>query len=791
MPNPIKKALKNKPNITVPYSEGSDVLGFYDSWINSTEYKSRLNKNKYKNPDKVIDDRLKNLNRLNINIGNVRSEARPGTGHIDINIEDAKKYGKDTVKSHEISHLIGASPSGIYNTSFNKKEEDRFRDLNINPSSDIHDRLPFEMKGDLDSNRFNMFKGGIYDVREGQPFTKDHLEKSRETLKDDIPFNRLIDQVGDDNYIELMNTIASNKSKSLSVAKYGGMVKVKNRYNIPQYGLGAFLKSAEGSYGAISTVGAGIAGLSTAGEPNGFKSFIGGAGSGAALGSQLGSIVPGIGTVIGAVGGGIIGGVLGLSKGKKDKRELEKQKLLEEKRLEENEDRAEMQRSKGVLNNYPTQGVQGVNIFGKTYAKGGTVKSKKLSIPNYALGGSPDYLAEGDEVIEYDQSNPPMTYGNGEVNQLSSSLGSINGESHNGENGGVAMSGGEKIYSDRLKPSKELKEYLKSEKIKSNGSYADIIERVGKKEGKNEKALFSEDRFEKIRAEKMNEKYSLAKELIFADQEANKPIDKEEIVDFTNTQEEFSYGGELPKKGFGAEFTKGLNKAYVSGANKVSNSFNNVSQSLPSEGMGKFGSILGSVGGFLNKNMDMIASGANYALNNRAIEQMPLTQETRMFNPAYLDTTREDGYQQDRIQSQTRQGLRASTAGSSQTRNAVIGDLVSRATNSSNQVSDAENKRLTQVKNYNISTANNAGMYNTQLANQTYGDYQSNRMLQLSEKVKNRNNLTQSILGNLQVRKMNEMDQERLRLIAERDKERGIIGRSETYTNFLDSYLNK
>jgi hypothetical protein len=75
---------------------------------------------------------------------------------------------------------------------------------------------------------------------------------------------------------------------------------------------------------------------------------------------------------------------------------------------------------------------------------------KERKSPQLAYGGNPypmDYEAEGNEVIQHNSETPMM--GNGSLNRLNSNTSTINGPSHNA--GGVDMSGGDRIYSDKIK----------------------------------------------------------------------------------------------------------------------------------------------------------------------------------------------------------------------------------------------------------------------------------------------------------------------------------------------------
>ncbi len=90
---------------------------------------------------------------------------------------------------------------------------------------------------------------------------------------------------------------------------------------------------------------------------------------------------------------------------------------------------------RGIASTALTMGMSD-NFFGKFgYAYGGNV---------YDQGG-PVYEAEGGEVID---GGNPNTLNGGRISPNSSTSGKIIGNSHS--NGGVKMTGGEKIYSDRL-----------------------------------------------------------------------------------------------------------------------------------------------------------------------------------------------------------------------------------------------------------------------------------------------------------------------------------------------------
>ena len=170
------------------------------------------------------------------------------------------------------------------------------------------------------------------------------------------------------------------------------------------------------------------------GKRSGVGSFLSGAGAGASAGAMLGPI--------GAVAGGVIGGVTSLFTQRKQKKDMAEQKRqAEELRLT-----AELDVRKGKqleMNN--KFNVNGMDVPG-FYALGGKVKA--------------DYLAEGGETIQHDPFDLPATY-NGALDRLSSDTSEIKGPSHESKSRGVAMSGGERIFSDRMPVSKQAVKYFK------------------------------------------------------------------------------------------------------------------------------------------------------------------------------------------------------------------------------------------------------------------------------------------------------------------------------------------
>ena len=79
-------------------------------------------------------------------------------------------------------------------------------------------------------------------------------------------------------------------------------------------------------------------------------------------------------------------------------------------------------------------------------------KGYKQVTQERAYGGSaiPDYIAEGGEVVDFNQGNVPQAGNFGKLSRLSSNMTKINGDSHDAPSGGVEMAGGERVYTDRI-----------------------------------------------------------------------------------------------------------------------------------------------------------------------------------------------------------------------------------------------------------------------------------------------------------------------------------------------------
>ena len=156
---------------------------------------------------------------------------------------------------------------------------------------------------------------------------------------------------------------------------------------------------------------------------------------------------------------------------------------------------------------------------------------------SFQFGGSPQqpqYEAEGGEVVD---GGIPTAFNGGSISPNSSDSAKINGNSH--EQGGVALKGGERVFSDTLKPSTAL-----SKEIGYTGTtYAKIADKITKKIGKLEEASKSNDRFAKESAKRMIPTLQAKLDKVFENQEVTKQAAL--VKDYNKLQ--MKYGGKLPK----------------------------------------------------------------------------------------------------------------------------------------------------------------------------------------------------------------------------------------------------
>lgn len=144
---------------------------------------------------------------------------------------------------------------------------------------------------------------------------------------------------------------------------------------------------------------------------------------------QLGGLGMSVGGPIGAGIGGLVGGVMGLLQSRAQKNQMEKEKQFESDAVRKQQTFLNRSADRQIMSNFPTHGINQ-----SYFAKGG--------VP------TPQYEAEDEEVIQFNPGETPKVHDTGYLQQHSSTTATIKGKSH--EQGGEDMSGGERIFSDKV-----------------------------------------------------------------------------------------------------------------------------------------------------------------------------------------------------------------------------------------------------------------------------------------------------------------------------------------------------
>lgn len=155
----------------------------------------------------------------------------------------------------------------------------------------------------------------------------------------------------------------------------------------------------------------------------------------------------------------------------------------------------------------------------------------------YPYGGklaNPEYEVEGNEVV---QGQDTQLEGQ---EDLASDMTKAVGPTH--AEGGVEGQGGERVFSDRLKPSEMLTSYLSANRIsvKPNYTYATITEKLGKMKGKFEEKLDSHNPTNYRTGKVMTERIDGLIDAAFQDQELSK--EQESVAS------KYPYGGKVDRK---------------------------------------------------------------------------------------------------------------------------------------------------------------------------------------------------------------------------------------------------
>lgn len=297
---------------------------------------------------------------------------------------------------------------------------------------------------------------------------------------------------------------------------------MKKKHNKPKYAMGADIA------GSAANIAAPIINKYTTktvkdayGQQYETQDVWGGIGEGAAKGAAMGSMFGPIGMGVGAGIGGAIGGIT-----TKLENDETKKKIAEanKKFTALNVDNAKSNQELVEAQGFKSEGQQYATMF----KKGGVIPKYK----NGAVINNPEYEVEGNEVV---QGQAKLE---GE-NQLSSDMVKAVGPSH--ENGGVMGKGGDRVFSDRLKPSKDFTETLKTFKVNipTKFTYAQVAEKLGKMKGKYEDNVKSPNPVTHRTAKVMLDRVDSFIEATFQEQEISKQDNE--------MKTKYAKGGKLPK----------------------------------------------------------------------------------------------------------------------------------------------------------------------------------------------------------------------------------------------------
>lgn len=230
---------KKATNKTI--SKDQPVVDWMGSYVNSPKYKDRLS-NFYKFPGYIQNQRA------NVLGGTKITETPSGTTQYyssgnEVTVSQPQlnrlKAGRAEALTHELGHAVNKNtenkaaalslPESRFimqrnkgltpelTSNFLKSAKESGRPLSKLMGGDLHDVAPSENKSDIDALRFLMKQRGIYDAGT-QDATPDVLKKAAAdpVIKKSFIFKRLKDSFEDQDLLDIMNKVATNKSKKQS-----------------------------------------------------------------------------------------------------------------------------------------------------------------------------------------------------------------------------------------------------------------------------------------------------------------------------------------------------------------------------------------------------------------------------------------------------------------------------------------------------------------------------------------------------------------------------------------------
>jgi len=260
--------------------DGSEVKDYFTSYLNSDLFKRRAIDLHGEEWEKVRDAKLNALNNTkvewtdaerlvelrdiadnkeNLNLFDIQSMIREGKslqskfsvgpnnpdGVIRLNQGEADLAELDdnlsfnpmsSIIANEYSHALGSTPTELPMQPYPMTQEEK--DLTRNRQNSfmwsetklpMHDLRNYEVKSDIDTTRFELWKAGLYNFEEDFMFDKSHMDYIRNNPDKFMKSDVLLEQYDNNDMLEMMNTFTSNDEiddgSNIMMAKYGGSVK--------------------------------------------------------------------------------------------------------------------------------------------------------------------------------------------------------------------------------------------------------------------------------------------------------------------------------------------------------------------------------------------------------------------------------------------------------------------------------------------------------------------------------------------------------------------------------------
>lgn len=493
-----------------------------------------------------------------------------------------------------------------------------------------------------------------------------------------------------------------------------------------------------------------------------FGGVLGSAAGGAASGAKYGPW--------GAVIGGTLGTVGGILKqGAQDKAILA-DKIAREQANTKARELSNLYKDQATIASSDVYGISDYSFF----ARGGEINPNSYEVEN-------DEVVQGEDVTLEGQQ------------KLSSDMMLAKGATH--ENGGIEGVGGERVFSDRIKvdsPIRDLLNSLNVGKVKGK-TYAEVAEELGKKKGKFEKKLKSNNTPSINTANKMLDRIDGGLDLLFDFQEEGKTQD--------NEPQEFAWGGDLYTNPY-----QSLNPALI--PNPVSTQANpiyaigavnpptqltpvginpstniSVPSSVPALATPPINANVSrkgngfDVGSFLRENAGQLANLGNYLGNASDINAMNVSVDRNLYSAPTYNYTDRSGTARQEIGRAVRQGLNSLESSSNTVNAANAGAIVSRAMDATNDISNQENRsRDAYNENFNERVFR-TNMANVDITNQASDDRRDLANSKIQAHQQNRTAFTQGIIANLDNQERRETDKTRMALSALINDNNGVLTR--------------